>query len=133
MKYYFKKENYYYAIYSFRVSLPKNVQQSIHKLRDLMLSFSRKENSDLKAVIEKLNLADLNRALYRCDEEERDEGKGFGTYHIPNFGSLVYCGFQGFMSLLSTIRPSNDLGHPMCGNLRDGNWMIGKLVIKLFI
>lgn len=30
------------------------------------------------------------------------------------------------MSLLANIKPNNDLGHPMCANLRDGNWMIGK-------
>lgn len=75
-----------------------------------------------------MSLADLNRALYRCDQEERDEGYDFGAYNIPNFGSTFYCGLQGFMSLLENIRPNNDLGHPMCGNLREGNWMIGKLI-----
>lgn len=35
---------------------------------------------------------------------------------------------SGMMSLLSNIRPNNDLGHPMCANLRDGNWMIGSYI-----
>lgn len=57
-------------------------------------------------------------------------GNGFDVYNIPNFGPMVYCGLQGFMSLLANIRPNNDLGHPFCANLRDGNWMIGTYVRK---
>lgn len=26
--------------------------------------------------------------------------------------------------MLANIRPNNDLGHPLCVNIRDGNWMI---------
>lgn len=77
-------------------------------------------------MIKKINLADLNRVLYRCDHEERDDGRGFDVYNIPNYGSLVYAGLQGFVSLLTTVTLNNDLGHPMCENLRNGNWMIGK-------
>lgn len=91
-----------------------------------------KANKDLKKIIDELTLADLNRILYRCDQEEKDEGKGFGVYNIPNYGPLVYCGLQGFISLLSNIRPQNDLGHPMCCNLREGNWMIGETTRNVF-
>lgn len=31
----------------------------------------------------------------------------------------------GIISPFSNIRPNNDLGHPICKNLRDGNWLIG--------
>ncbi|CAG9819095.1 unnamed protein product [Phaedon cochleariae] len=107
-----------------KVSLPEPMRKAINTVRNLIDNFSLTRQTELSAIIKKLTLADLNRALYRCDQEERDEGFGFDTYNIPNFGSMVYAGFQGIMSLLSNIRPNNDLGHPMCANLRDGNWMI---------
>ncbi|KAB0795230.1 hypothetical protein PPYR_12069 [Photinus pyralis] len=119
------------SVVAIKVSLQKNVEESIGKLRELLISFSKKKTTELQKIIKQLDLNSLNRTLYRCDQEEKDEGHGFGAYNIPNFGSLVYCGLQGFMSLLSTIRPSNDLGHPMCGNLRDGNWMIDYVVQRL--
>lgn len=109
------------------MSLPSAVRQSVTKLHDLLKSYP-----GLSPVVNRLDLADLNRAIYRCDQEERDEGYGFGAYDIPNFGPMVYCGVQGLVSLLSEIRPSNDLGHPMCCNLRDGNWMIGKTLERIF-
>ncbi|KAF5274002.1 hypothetical protein FQA39_LY01117 [Lamprigera yunnana] len=118
------------SVVAIKVSLQKDVDASIKKLRKLM-TFSRQSANNLQQIVEKLSLSDLNRVLYHCDAEERDEGKGFGTYDIPNFGPLVYCGFQGFMSALSIIRPNNDLGHPMCKNLRDGNWMIDYISQRL--
>lgn len=81
---------------------------------------------ELRDIVGKMNLVDLNAAIYRCDEEERDVGKGFGAYDIPGYGPLVYCGSQGFASILADIAPNNDLGHPCCNNLREGNWMIGE-------
>ncbi|KAJ8965549.1 hypothetical protein NQ314_004049 [Rhamnusium bicolor] len=40
---------------------------------------------------------------------------------------------RGFISLLANIRPNNDLGHPMCANLRDGNWMIEYIRKRLLL
>lgn len=99
----------------------------IKSLQELITNFHYEKGSkydEVKSIISKLNLVDLNLCLYSCDEEERDRGNGFGAYNIPGFASMVYAGFQGFLSLLEEIAPKNDLGHPFCNNLRDGNWMI---------
>lgn len=126
-------------------------------------------NPVLTDIVNGLSLVDLNRILYRCDEEEKDEGQGWGTYNIPKYGPLLYCGLQGdqshplqlhitFMlnvqarrgiytlicvyfrqhytlagvvSVLSEIRVINDLGHPLCGNLRDGDWLPDYIVGRL--
>lgn len=98
------------------------------KLEELVTAFqteSGKKYEELKTIISKLSLNDLNRAVFRCDNEERDMGNGTGAYNIPEYGPLVYCGTQGFASVLTEIAPHNDLGHPICDNLRQGNWMIG--------
>ena len=85
----------------------------------------------LSDIANQLNLLDLNYSLYRCDAEERDDGHGGGCYVVPGAGALVYCGLQGIMSMLADIRDNNDLGHPLCDNLRDGDWMAGYTVNRL--
>lgn len=42
------------------------------------------------------------------------------------------CNFLGFLSLLSIIRPNSDLEHPLCNNLRQGNWMMGEFCSKSY-
>ncbi|UZJ52793.1 hypothetical protein CBS101457_002113 [Exobasidium rhododendri] len=72
-----------------------------------------------------LNLVDLNMMLYRADAEERDATGGKdGTYTIPDLGSLVYCGTEGFMAHLKKIMQTNDLGHAVCAHLRKGPWAL---------
>lgn len=76
------------------------MKKSVDSVRNLINEFSKTKNSDLYQIIQKMSLADLNRALFRCDKEERDEGYGFDTYNIPNFGFVVYAGLQGKISCL---------------------------------
>lgn len=58
---------------------------------------------NLELCCEGLDLLDLNFALYRCDQEERDEGMGGAAYDVPGAGSFVYCGLQGIMSMLAKV------------------------------
>ncbi|KAL4763497.1 putative glycogen debranching enzyme Gdb1 [Aspergillus foveolatus] len=79
-----------------------------------------------------LNLIDLNFVLYRCDAEERDSSGGQdGVYDIPNHGPLVYAGLQGWWSILEGIIRFNELGHPLCDHLRQGQWALDYIVNRL--
>lgn len=76
-----------------------------------------------KAAFSDIELVDLNFILYRCEAEELEfsDGKD-GVYEIPGYGKLVYAGFQGWWSLMEKIIRENDLAHPLCQHLRDGQW-----------
>ena len=79
-----------------------------------------------------LGLKDLNFILYRCDSEERDMSQGQdGVYSIPNYGALVYAGLQGWWSVLRDVIRNNDLGHPICNHLRDGQWALDYIIGRL--
>jgi len=116
------------TVVAIRVSMHPGPRASFDKLQKISNALrvgSGEEWSQLQEIVSKLDLVALSGALFTCDEEERDLGKGGTAYDIPNFGKIVYCGLQGFVSLLTEISPKNDLGHPLCNNLRDGNWMMG--------
>lgn len=79
-----------------------------------------------------LSLVDLNFALYRCDAEERDSSNGEdGVYDIPKHGPLVYAGLQGWWSVLEDIIKYNQLGHPLCDHLREGQWALDYVVGRM--
>ncbi|KAK6068686.1 glycogen debranching enzyme [Seiridium cupressi] len=81
--------------------------------------------SGAKEAMAELDAVDLNFLLYRCDAEERDgSGGNDGTYDIPGHGKIVYAGLQGWWSILKDVIKDNNLGHPLCQNLRDGQWAL---------
>ncbi|KAK9448060.1 glucanotransferase domain of glycogen debranching enzyme-domain-containing protein [Limtongia smithiae] len=83
-------------------------------------------------AVKDLNLIDLNFLMYRCDAEERDLSDGQdGVYVVPNFGPLVYAGLQGFMSPFTQIISKNDLSHPLCEHLRQGQWPLDYVHYRL--
>ncbi|KAK5988574.1 Glycogen debranching enzyme [Cladobotryum mycophilum] len=88
--------------------------------------------SGAKAAWAGLNLIDLNFLLYRCEAEERDASDGQdGVYDIPGHGKLVYAGLQGWWSVLKDIIQDNNLGHPLCQNLREGPWVLDYIVGRI--
>ncbi|XP_020285124.1 glycogen debranching enzyme isoform X1 [Pseudomyrmex gracilis] len=113
------------SVIAIRVALHANIKPALTKLQDTISRITSGERSELHDVISRMDLADLNKVLYRCDQEERDETcNKFGVYDVPGYGPLVYAGLQGVISILADIRSNNDLGHPLCSNLRQGNWLI---------
>ncbi|EJF64264.1 glycoside hydrolase family 13 protein [Dichomitus squalens LYAD-421 SS1] len=80
-----------------------------------------------------LDLVNLNVVLFRAEGEERDATGGeIGTYNVPGIGNLVYSGFEGWMHPLRHIMRYNDLGHPLCGHLREGAWAFDYVHSRLF-
>lgn len=78
------------------------------------------------------SLDEMNFILYRSDPEERDSSGGRdGVYNIPGYGPLVYAGLQGWWSVLKNIIRNNDLGHPLCNHLREGQWALDYIVERL--
>lgn len=132
------------SVIAFRITLASSSKSAILKLRSRLKLFGFRirspsiskpmsQGNELDQIIEKMTLADLNRTLFRCAEEEQDEGLGGGPYHLQNFGNLPYCGIQGPLSILADIRGKNDLGHPLCENLRQGDWLPNYIVSRLVL
>ena len=80
---------------------------------------------EITNLLNSLTLYDFNFLLFRCESEELVT-KCSGAYQIPNLGKLPYCGILGIRQLLKNIQERHDLGHPLCENLRQGTWLIGK-------
>ena len=83
----------------------------------------------IDSEVSKLGLLDFNFLLYHSEPEEMQLGAG--VYEIPGYGKLVYAGLQGVVTILDRIRQTNDLGHPLCENIRAGNWMLEYLAKRL--
>ncbi|GAA6007978.1 hypothetical protein JCM10207_006986 [Rhodosporidiobolus poonsookiae] len=84
-----------------------------------------------KEAFEGLGMVELNVVMYRADGEEKDATGGDGVYVLSDVGPLVYCGLQGWMPHLRHIMEKNDLGHPLCANLRNGTWAMDYVVSRL--
>lgn len=95
---------------------------ALQRCVDALHAAPRADPLGLAPALRDLDLADFNALLYRCDAEEREAGGG-GVYDVPGSGALVYAGLQGAASLLADVAPADDLGHPLCDNLRAGDWL----------
>uniref|UniRef100_A0A915IDV4 4-alpha-glucanotransferase n=1 Tax=Romanomermis culicivorax TaxID=13658 RepID=A0A915IDV4_ROMCU len=83
------------------------------------------------AIMSKMSLQDLNRVLFRSHEEEADEGKGGGAFYVQNIGNFVYCGLAGMAPHFKYVRLNNEMGHPLCNNVRENDWLIKYLANRL--
>ena len=107
-----------------------SIRNAIHQLTKT--SAKDEETKDTEKFICKMSLEELNVLLFRCSEEETGEQILSDVYNIPEYGSLIYAGLQGFVSVLEKTRLDNNLGHPIFENLRRGDWMMEYIVCRLF-
>ncbi len=78
----------------------------------------------LELCCEAMDLLDLNYALYRCDQEERDDGLGGAAYEVPGAGSFVYCGLQGIISMLDKVGMSHACHMHVTWHLTVTSWHV---------
>jgi glycogen debranching enzyme len=90
----------------------------------------RNDVPDLKECFSNLTLQEMNIVLYRCNSEEQDVTNN-GSYVVPGFGELPFCGLQGLASVMRHIAINNDLGHPLCEHLRNGFWLFDYIYQRL--
>ncbi|XP_028968045.1 glycogen debranching enzyme-like [Galendromus occidentalis] len=124
------------SVVAFRVGVGRSARSFMENARTLLKPFGYfggvpQVPQSIRACIDRLDLDDLNRILFRSDQEEKSDGLGFGAYNLNNVGPMNYCGLQGVMTHLMHIRPRNDLGHPLCSNIREGDWLIDYMVNRL--
>uniref|UniRef100_A0A7E4ZTU8 Glycogen debranching enzyme n=1 Tax=Panagrellus redivivus TaxID=6233 RepID=A0A7E4ZTU8_PANRE len=109
------------SVIAFKIKPKPSTTASTSQIRELVTS--QKTKNDLKAALKPLSLQKLNFILFRCEKEDQSEF-GEGSYDLPNVGKFVYCGIEGIYPVIKKIQQTNDLGHPLCANLRDGLWLV---------
>lgn len=67
---------------------------------------------ELKLELKKLDISLFNYILFRCEAEEYDEINN-GSYEVPKYGKLVYCGFQGLIFCIKNLK-TNFFRHLFC-------------------
>ncbi|KAH7710427.1 glycogen debranching enzyme [Aphelenchoides avenae] len=116
------------SVVAFKIAPKPETKDTCAKIESLVAS--DKVQNELKNEVAKLSLDTLGYVLFRCEGEEQAQF-GTGAYDIPGFGKTVYCGLQGIYPLIKRIQNFHDLGHPLCGNLRAGNWISEYTVNRL--
>ncbi|KAK6735058.1 hypothetical protein RB195_018326 [Necator americanus] len=109
------------SVIAFRIHLSDAARTSMGTIRAVVAGNDELER-ELASVLNSISLQDYNKLLFTCDAEEW-AAIGRGAYDVPRLGKLAYCGLQGLIPVLDWIRDNNDLGHPLCANLRDGTWL----------
>ncbi|XP_041976010.1 glycogen debranching enzyme isoform X2 [Aricia agestis] len=109
------------TVVAVRVAPMPEQAEAISTIRETVVALDADRDA-LTAALAPLRLDEFSTLLYMCDGEEG--ARGGGMYAVPAHGPLVYAGLQGVISLLDTVAPADDLGHPLCDNLRAGDWLI---------
>jgi len=114
-----------------RVKMLDEADQCIVQIKQVIEGLESTIDGEFDKLASSLSLRALQIALFRCGPEERSDGLGLNTYAIPGWEELCYCGIAGMAIPMIKIRNENDLGHPVCGNLRDGNWYLDYVAARL--
>ncbi|KHJ44242.1 hypothetical protein D918_05594 [Trichuris suis] len=99
------------------ITLPPESLQEIADFR------STEAAPDLKSLVRNISLPDYNRVLFRCENEQLRDEYSVGAYGIAGIGKLTYCGLHNIVYHLNKMRLLNNIDHPLCEHLRQGDWL----------
>lgn len=86
----------------------------------------------LTKIVSSFDLNDINITLFKCSSEESSVFPDLGAYAVPDYGSLAYCGLQGFYSYLKHIvKYNNPIGDKFVDALQYQNWIHDYIVHRL--
>lgn len=79
-----------------------------------------------------LSLEHLNHLLWRCGKEELDISAGRrDVYRVPGTNGFNFAGIGGLVVEFRKLLNGNLLGHEICNNLRQGDWLIDYTLSRL--
>jgi glycogen debranching enzyme len=116
------------SVIAFKITPKPSTIESCNKIESLVSNDSIRQQ--LKDLVKPLSHQKLNFILFRCEKEDLSEF-GEGAYELSNVGKFVYCGIEGIYPMIKKIQETNDLGHPLCANLRDGHWLCDYIIRRL--
>eukprot|EP01126_Amoeba_proteus_P057080 TRINITY_DN7241_c0_g1_i1.p1 TRINITY_DN7241_c0_g1~~TRINITY_DN7241_c0_g1_i1.p1 ORF type:complete len:799 (-),score=155.53 TRINITY_DN7241_c0_g1_i1:88-2484(-) len=101
------------------------------KSEHVIKSLSALDNDQMiYSCFQKITSVDFQYLLFSSNPEERTHS-GRGTYHVDGIGDFPYAGIAGVVPYLQNIRSTYDLGHPLCNNLRQGNWLMDYTIDRI--
>ncbi|ORZ29735.1 hypothetical protein BCR44DRAFT_1447957 [Catenaria anguillulae PL171] len=100
----------------------------LKSLHDL-LTLEGTQRSGIANLCNELTLQDIGVLLFQTEAEEKEHGGGI--YNVPGYGNLAFCGLEGIATVMRDIMRRNDLGAPLCANIREGPWLMDYSVGRL--
>lgn len=108
-------------------NIPQNFTMCFkYSLTNVQIDGQRKIQELLKVdnFIDGINILQLNYLLFSCDSEELSRTSYRGTYTIPNYLKLCFSGFESLFIEFKKLRNSQNIGHQICENIRQGDWLL---------
>jgi len=111
------------SIVMFEVEPFDDIKNYVNQISEMTTGFDR--------IIDKMSHNTLNYVLFCCENEQQTYNFSYQNYNVDDWRSLVYCGLMGIALPMQSIKSNNDLGHPICNNLRKGDWLLRYISSRL--
>lgn len=119
------------ASHSVSTALANAHEPQLHTKAATTISGARQRELRAMFAARSIDMITLNRLLFRCDAEERDDTHGHrGVYGVPGMGQLPWAGLAGVEAELRELRLWNNMGSPLLENMRQGRWLMDYILTR---